>query len=49
MKRNEKEEITGTYEEIEELLKVATHTKEYRQAYDEMINGKDMEDETDIE
>ena len=36
-------------EEIEELLKVATHTEEYRQAYEEMINGKDMEDETDIE
>ncbi len=36
-------------EEIEELLKVATHTKEYRQAYEEMINGKDMEDETEIE
>ena len=36
-------------EEIEELLKVATHTKEYRQAYEEMITGKDMEDETEIE
>ena len=36
-------------EEIEELLKVATDTEEYRQAYEEMINGKDMEDETDIE
>ena len=36
-------------EEIEELLKVAIHTEEYRQAYEEMINGKDMEDETDIE
>ena len=35
--------------EIEELLKVATDTEEYRQAYEEMINGKDMEDETDIE
>ena len=35
-------------EEIEELLKVATDTEEYRQAYEEMINGKDMEDETDI-
>ena len=38
-----------TNEEIEELLKVATHTEEYRQAYEEMINGKDMEDETEIE
>ena len=36
-------------EEIEELLKVATDTEEYRQAYEEMIAGKDMEDETDIE
>lgn len=36
-------------EEIEELLKVATDTEEYRQAYEEMINGKDMEDETDNE
>ena len=36
-------------EEIEELLKVATDTEEYRQAYEEMINGKDMEDETDSE
>ena len=38
-----------TNEEIEELLKVATDTEEYRQVYEEMINGKDMEDETDIE
>ena len=38
-----------TNEEIEELLKVVTHTEEYRQAYEEMINGKDMEDETIIE
>ena len=36
-------------EEIEELLKVATDTEEYRQAYEEMINGKDTEDETIIE
>ena len=36
-------------DEIEELLKVATDTEEYRQAYEEMINGKDMEDETDSE
>ena len=38
-----------TNEEIEELLKVATDTEEYRQAYEEMINGKDTEDEADIE
>ena len=44
-----KNPIMFTNDEIEELLKVATHTEEYRQAYEEMINGKDMEDETDIE
>ena len=44
-----KNPLMFTNDEIEELLKVATHTKEYRQAYDEMIHGKDMEDETDIE
>ena len=44
-----KNPLIFTNEEIEELLKVATHTEEYRQAYEEMINGKDMEDETDIE
>lgn len=44
-----KNPLIFTNEEIEELLKVATDTEEYRQAYEEMINGKDMEDETDIE
>ena len=44
-----KNPLIFTNEEIEELLKVATHTEEYRQAYEEMINAKDMEDETDIE
>ena len=44
-----KNPLMFTNEEIEELLKVATHTEEYRQAYEEMINGKDMEDKTDIE
>ena len=44
-----KNPLMFTNEEIEELLKVATHTEEYRQAYKEMINGKDMEDETDSE
>ena len=38
-----------TNEEIEKLLNISTHTEEYRQAYEEMINGKDMEDKTDIE
>lgn len=44
-----KNPLIFTNEEIEELLKVVTHTEEYRQAYEEMINGKDMEDETIIE
>lgn len=44
-----KNPLMFTNEEIEELLKVATDTEEYRQVYEEMINGKDMEDETDIE
>ena len=43
-----KKPLIFTNEEIEELLKVATDTEEYRQAYEEMINGKDTEDETDI-
>ena len=34
-----------TNEEIEELLKVATDTEEYSQAYEEMINEKDIEDD----
>ena len=44
-----KNPLIFTNEEIEKLLNISTHTEEYRQAYDEMINGKDMEDETDIE
>ena len=44
-----KNPLIFTNEEIEKLLNISTHTKEYRQAYEEMINGKDMEDETDIE
>ncbi|EOI9064344.1 DUF3847 domain-containing protein [Peptoniphilus obesi] len=44
-----KKPLIFTNEEIEELLKVATDTEEYRQAYEEMINGKDTEDKTDIE
>ena len=38
-----------TNEEIEELLKVATDTEEYRQAYEKMINEKYIENEIDIE
>ena len=44
-----KNPLIFTNEEIEKLLNTSTHTEEYRQAYEEMINGKDMEDETDIE
>ena len=38
-----------TNEEMEELLKVATDTEKYRRAYEEIINRKDIEDETVIE
>lgn len=44
-----KNPLIFTNEDIEKLLNISTHTEEYRQAYEEMINGKDMEDETDIE
>ena len=44
-----KKPLIFTNEEIEKLLNISTHTEEYRQAYEVMINGKDMEDETDIE
>lgn len=44
-----KNPLIFTNEEIEELLKVATDTKEYRRAYEEMKSRKDIEDETDIE
>ena len=44
-----KNPLIFTNEEIEKLLNISTHTEEYRQAYEEMINGKDMEDKTDIE
>ena len=44
-----KNPLIFTNEDIEKLLNISTHTKEYRQAYEEMINGKDMEDETEIE
>ena len=38
-----------TNEEIEKLLNIATNTAEYKKAYAEMINRKDVENETDIE
>lgn len=44
-----KNPLIFTNEEIEKLLNISTHTEEYRQAYEEMINRKDMEDKTDIE
>ncbi len=37
-----------TNEEIEKLLNISTHSEEYRKAYEEMINGKDIE-EIDID
>lgn len=49
VERVTKNPLIFTNEEIEKLLNISTHTEEYRQAYEEMINGKDMEDETDIE
>ena len=49
VERAVKNPLIFTNEEIEKLLNISTHTEEYRQAYEEMINGKDMEDETDIE
>lgn len=44
-----KNPLIFTNEEIEKLLNISTHTEEYRQAYEEMINGKDIEDEIDNE
>ena len=44
-----KNPLMFTNEDIEKLLNISTHSEEYRQGYDEMINGKDMEDETIIE
>ena len=44
-----KNPLMFTNDEIEKLLNISTHSEEYRQAYEEMINGKDMEDKTDIE
>ena len=38
-----------TNEEMEKLLNIATNTAEYKKAYAEMINRKDVENETDIE
>lgn len=44
-----KNPLIFTNEEIEKLLNISTHTEEYRQAYEEMINWKDIEDEIDNE
>ena len=44
-----KDPLIFTKGEREIALNISTHTEEYRQAYDEMINGKDIEDETTIE
>ena len=44
-----KNSLMFTNEEIEKLLNIATNTSEYKKAYAEMINRKDVENETDIE
>lgn len=44
-----KNPLVFTDEEIEKLLNIATNTAEYKKAYAEMINRKDVENETDIE
>ena len=44
-----KNSLMFTNEEIEKLLYIATNTAEYKKAYAEMINRKDVENETDIE
>ena len=41
--------LVFTNEEIEKLLNISTHSEEYRRVYEEMINGKDIKYETDIE
>ena len=43
-----KNSLMFTNEEIEKLLNIATNTAEYKKAYAEMINRKDVENETDI-
>ena len=47
MERVVKNPLMFTNEDIEKLI--ATCSEEYHRAYEEMINGKDTEDETDIE
>lgn len=49
VKRVVKNSLMFTNEEIEKLLNIATNTAEYKKAYAEMINRKDVENETDIE
>ena len=44
-----KNSLMFTNEEIEKLLNIATNTSEDKKAYAEMINRKDVENETDIE
>jgi len=44
-----KNSLMFTNEEMEKLLNIATNTAEYKKAYAEMINRKDVENETDIE
>lgn len=49
VERAVKNSLMFTNEEIEKLLNIATNTAEYKKAYAEMINRKDVENETDIE
>lgn len=49
VERMVKNSLMFTNEEIEKLLNIATNTAEYKKAYAEMINRKDVENETDIE
>ena len=44
-----KNPLMFTDEEIEKLLNIATHTEEYREVYEEMINKKDIQDESNEE
>ena len=44
-----KNSLMFTNEQMEKLLNIAPNTAEYKKAYAEMINRKDVENETDIE
>ena len=42
-------QLQNQSKKLEKLLNIATNTAEYKKAYAEMINRKDVENETDIE